>query len=224
MDKVCNKCNTQKPIDSFFKNKCTKDGLQVYCKVCHTEDTNNRKASNPQRYKDYTTKFYEANKESVLKRSKQWNKDHPAILIEWQQLNPQAYKRYRANTHNKRKLIDLQYVLIRNIRGQVNKYIKAEGKKHQTTENLLGYSYETFINILGYASQSQHLDHKIPVSWFVSDAPVSAIFNLNNLQWLSQIENTTKSNRFAHPVALCYYKEIIPLIRDQYKSQVKCCE
>jgi len=37
MIKVCTKCNTDKPLDSFGINRATKDGLQYHCKACIRE-------------------------------------------------------------------------------------------------------------------------------------------------------------------------------------------
>ncbi len=32
--KVCKRCNQKKPLTEFWKNKTTRDGLQLYCKDC----------------------------------------------------------------------------------------------------------------------------------------------------------------------------------------------
>lgn len=40
-NKVCSKCNEEKPFDAFYKTKANKDGLQNICKKCD----NNRKTS-----------------------------------------------------------------------------------------------------------------------------------------------------------------------------------
>ncbi len=37
MIKICSKCKISKEISEFFKNKTQKDGLQSYCKICHSE-------------------------------------------------------------------------------------------------------------------------------------------------------------------------------------------
>lgn len=35
--KCCRKCREFMPLSSFHKNRTTADGLQYYCKVCHTQ-------------------------------------------------------------------------------------------------------------------------------------------------------------------------------------------
>lgn len=34
LKKVCTKCNTEKSISDFYKNKNSKDGLSAWCKEC----------------------------------------------------------------------------------------------------------------------------------------------------------------------------------------------
>lgn len=37
MVKVCNKCQEEKPLSDFHKNKATKDGHQYFCKECSNQ-------------------------------------------------------------------------------------------------------------------------------------------------------------------------------------------
>jgi len=32
--KMCSRCNTEKPVSEFYKNKTTSDGYAYYCKAC----------------------------------------------------------------------------------------------------------------------------------------------------------------------------------------------
>lgn len=41
-DKLCTSCDIVRPLDEFYKNKSTKDGLASWCKVCHAADTSKR--------------------------------------------------------------------------------------------------------------------------------------------------------------------------------------
>lgn len=71
--KICKKCNEEKEIWKFGKNKNAKDGLQSQCKSCISE--NNRK-------------YYNDNRESMIERS-----------TRWQQNNKEAH---RINANNSR--------------------------------------------------------------------------------------------------------------------------
>ena len=64
--KHCPKCNTTKPLLSFFKNKTKKDKLDSFCKECST------KRYNAWRDKNYQ-KAIEANRQSAAK----WRADKP---------------------------------------------------------------------------------------------------------------------------------------------------
>jgi hypothetical protein len=64
--KHCPKCNTTKPLLSFFKNKTKKDKLDSFCKECST------KRYNAWRNKNYQ-KAIEANRQSAAK----WRADKP---------------------------------------------------------------------------------------------------------------------------------------------------
>lgn len=41
--KVCTKCQQSFPLTAFYRNKGMRDGLQLWCKRCHTTDTHNRR-------------------------------------------------------------------------------------------------------------------------------------------------------------------------------------
>jgi hypothetical protein len=46
MLKICNKCQTEKPVADFYANKRMKDGLNTFCIACHKADNVARKAKN----------------------------------------------------------------------------------------------------------------------------------------------------------------------------------
>ena len=46
MDKVCIKCKKKKLISEFSKNKSTKDGYQIYCKLCRQKASKKYRTSN----------------------------------------------------------------------------------------------------------------------------------------------------------------------------------
>lgn len=218
--KKCYKCDWEKDITFFFRSARTKDGLMACCKDCCKDYRHSSSSISLQKRKDSQRAYYEANKKAILQRSVQWNREHPESQRTWAELNKEAYREYRRRRHASRKLSDPRYVSIRNIRGQVLKYLKSEGKKLKTTEALLGYTYPVFFEAMGLAPNLHHLDHKIPVSWFLEDASVSVIFDIRNLQWLSNVENLSKSNKFAHPVSSDYWIVVRDYLKEVYKPQI----
>jgi hypothetical protein len=76
MTKVCNKCDIEKPIKEFNKDKNNKDGLSYYCKSCRKID---RKISNDKHkdvIKKHNDKYYSNNKEKIIKRVIDYQEKH----------------------------------------------------------------------------------------------------------------------------------------------------
>ena len=66
--KVCTKCNIEKELDQFHKNKAMKDKLTIHCKVCIGK---NGKL------------HYQANKEKRIIKTTQWNKSNKQKLVSY---------------------------------------------------------------------------------------------------------------------------------------------
>ena len=57
--KRCSKCGEVKSVEEFYKNKCHKDGLHNYCKICTRE---------------INKKHHEENKEAALDKMKKYDR------------------------------------------------------------------------------------------------------------------------------------------------------
>lgn len=57
--KICTKCNIEKSLSDFWKNKHYKDGFCIYCKNCTRIKT-----------KSYSSSYYMRNKEEVIFRTR----------------------------------------------------------------------------------------------------------------------------------------------------------
>jgi len=73
---------------------------------------------------------------------------------------------------------------------------------------------------IGKPLYNQHLDHKIPVSWFKSHTPIDLLFNLENLHYIGAKENREKSNCYNHPITEDYKKQIKGYIKNKYKNRL----
>jgi len=60
--KICTKCKEQKPLAAFRRQSSTKDGLKYFCKEC--DDATAKK-------------YYEKNKNKIISKVTQWQKDNP---------------------------------------------------------------------------------------------------------------------------------------------------
>ena len=90
--------------------------------------------------------------------------------------------------------------------------------KSASTIEMLKYSAdELFEHLysLGY-KKNDHIDHKIPLSWFHADTPQHIVNHLSNLQPLDPQTNISKGNSFADKVDEEYYRMASEYILEEY--------
>ena len=121
----------------------------------------------------------------------------------------------------KRREEDLEYRTKDTLRSNISNYLRGRVKAG-ATQQILGYTFDDFwqefeLDILAFKlyGVSYEVDHKIPISWFNEQAPISLIWDLRNLQIIEAGLNSKKRNFWAHPVDDEYYKLVVPfLLRD----------
>ena len=89
--KTCQKCNQEKELSGYNKNKWAPDGLCYICKVCDREKNRQYylankekakarmdayKARDVEHYKDINNKYYERNKDKVLALQAEYRKEN----------------------------------------------------------------------------------------------------------------------------------------------------
>lgn len=74
LKKVCTKCNTEKSISDFYKNKNSKDGLSAWCKECQLayHKIKDKQANVQEERKKYYKQRYIRNKEKLDKQAKEY--------------------------------------------------------------------------------------------------------------------------------------------------------
>lgn len=70
--KHCPKCKNIQPISEFWKNKCTSDGYQTYCKSCLRPSNKKWVEENKERHQELQRSWYKKNREQHLLNSKVW--------------------------------------------------------------------------------------------------------------------------------------------------------
>ena len=93
-------------------------------------------------------------------------------------------------------------------------------EKNLKTEELLGYNFTQFEEKIGTPLPNQQLDHKIPLSWFIDETPVSILFSLENLHYIDENINKTKSNSYCDKVSNEYKQSILKYIKTKYKNKL----
>ena len=72
-----------------------------------------------------------------------------------------------------------------------------EKKRIKSVEEILGISYESFIEYLGPQKEKDQLDHIVPLSWAQSDEEIFCLQHYSNFQYLNRFANRAKSDKFA---------------------------
>ena len=208
------------------KNKIKKDGLNGKCKKCCNDSNKKRYELKKKEILDKCNKYYHNNKESILFKSKskpnsyQKNKEQHILYREKNKLKYLEYiKEYQKITQLKKYHNDPVYKTKKIIGNQIRKFLK--GHKSKKTETILGYSYFYFIQKIGTPKKNEHIDHKIPTSWFKENTPVDIIWNLHNLQIVDETYNRSKLNTFNDIVDKNYLNEIINYIKEEYQNKLK---
>lgn len=63
--KLCTKCNKEKPLTEFNRDRSRKDGYRSSCRSCSKQS------------KEYQQKYYLKNKNEILEKTKEYRKKHP---------------------------------------------------------------------------------------------------------------------------------------------------
>ena len=200
--KQCKMCGELKPIDQYSNSKRNAGGKRPNCKSC--------------------TKTM-VNKDAAKAASKRYRDRYPEKRLEqnrrYRAENPDRMRKINTDYSNMRYRTDPIYRLQTIFRQQIVDYIKY--KKSERTAQLLGYTAEDFINRCGEGSVDQHIDHKIPKSWFINETPISVVWHLDNLQWLEGRENDSKGNRYMTPVSEEYLQLALPFIKEEFAFKIK---
>lgn len=199
--KTCCKCKLEQPLEAFAKNRNAKDGHEWMCKECRKE-RNQTPHTQTQR--------------------KQWRKDNKEYMKEYVREHYQQNKQDYINQSAKWQKTDAGRAKAR-ISSLLNYQLKKLGQsKENNTSKLLGYSAKQLkehLDNLGMNWDTDHIDHKIPFSWFKPNTPVHIINDLRNLQPLDGDENRDKKHFYAHPVDEEYYKIAKPFLKQDLEKR-----
>jgi len=216
--KICRKCNLEKDICEYHKDKTKKDGLFIYCKLCAINRSKiyykNHKEkillSNKNSRSDYNKEYWEKNKEKEKERFKEYYYNNLDKMKERQKLykenNPDKLKisQQKSKQKNKEKFKENNIHII-TWRTLLNNSLKRlNTKKENKTIELLGYSAQDlkehleskFLEGMSWDNRSQwHIDHIIPVSSFDKSEKLSVVNSLENLQPLWAKDNLIKGSK-----------------------------
>lgn len=196
--KKCIKCNVEKELIEFSKNR---NSTLNTCKICCKEYNKDYLLNNKNYFKDYKLN----NKEKIKESNKEYRLKNIKKLSEY----GKTYRNINAVAINerikKRRLTNPLFKLTCNIRTNIGNAIKRQGytKKSKTYE-ILGCSFEEFRQHLekqftegmNWSNQGQwHMDHIYPVSLAKDEEELIKLNHYTNFQPLWAIDNLKKGNK-----------------------------
>jgi hypothetical protein len=199
---VCTKCKIEKQLTDFYKDPRRKTGLQANCKKCFNERT-----------VKYNREFRKNNRELVRAWGRKNSKDDyyrrkDAIATyskEYYEKNKDQLNKKKVKYTKKRRKTDPLYRTRCLLGSRTLKALKGIGfQKSNTTEKMLGCSYENFLQHLeslfsegmNWHNQGKwHIDHIIPLASAKNEEELIKLCHYTNLQPLWAKDNLSKSNK-----------------------------
>lgn len=182
--KICTKCKLNKELSEFNKRSSCKDGLNIYCKICHKFEN-----------KIIRENLDDNDKENIANYSKNWRDSRTNEQIK--------EKRVKANEWHKDKYNnDINYRLARILRGRFKQAIKNNWKTGSAIDDL-GCSIEIFkVYIEKQFEPWMNWDNygiydKNKQTWQIDHINALANFNLENREELLKV---------------CHYSNMRPLL------------
>jgi len=223
--KTCNKCNIEKELFEFYKEKKSKDGFRGTCKHCMSIyqsniDKEHRKLICKKSYYknlDNSKNYYKLNKERIkekrLKRYYENKKIESEYVKEYSKNKRLELNEYRKEYDKKRIEVDVVYKFTKSIRSLIFISIKSRGyTKKSKTYTILGCSFEDFKLYIeskfenwmnwsnhgkytGNYNETWQFDHIIPISSAENESDVILLNHYTNFQPICSKVNNEKSNK-----------------------------
>ena len=194
---VSREARPRKPLGFFIMKKCSK------CKI--------------EKYLDQFYKNQGYCKECRKKVDKKRREENKEYFQQWWVNNRDKKRQYHLNDKSKRHHVHKWRDLLSNTLQRL------DTSKNNSTEVLLGYSAKQLKEHLDKQDMNwgnDHIDHKIPMSWFKPNTPPYIVNDLRNIQPLTPEENRSKLNRFGSPVDISYIHYIKPHIKEKYLNEL----
>ena len=180
--KKCKKCDEEKLLSEFNKDKYSKDGYRYRCRICTSLEYKN---------------FYHQNKKDEINRQ-----------IKYQKNNKLNVNKKRNERHHKKYNSDVLYKLKINVRNRIKHFLKSKNfnviknntykivgctpeelKLHLEKKFTYGMSWDN------HNSHGWHIDHIIPLDSVKNEKELYELSHYTNLQPLWCGENYKKGKK-----------------------------
>jgi hypothetical protein len=185
--KICSKCNIEKELSEFSKDKSKKDGLCSQCKICRNEHFEIYKKNNKNKIDKKQKEYRLENIKKSSERNKKYRDNHR------NKINKQRRKR-RQTDINFKILDNLRRRLSKALKGKINS-IKTLGFLDCSIEQLKVHLESQFTKGMSWDNHGDwHIDHRKPCASFDLSKPEEQLqcFHYTNLQPLWAIDNLKK--------------------------------
>ena len=222
--KLCKKCNIEKDLSFFYKDKTLKDGHRNECKICY-----NLKYDK----KEYLKEYNKSNKEYRKEYNKEYKKSDNYKLKKTQyQKSYYVKNKYVIIERNKKRNMETNYynnyrrkkykndIIYRNkclLRTMLYDTFHSKGFiKNKKIENIIGCTVAEYILYIeekfeiwmnwdnqgkytGNYNETWQIDHIIPISSAKNEEEIIKLNHYTNLQPLCSRKNIEKSNLIMLP-------------------------
>ena len=208
--KICSKCGRELPLDSFYKNKSKKYGVEGECKDCSKARVKEYYEQNKEKISIRTKEYQEKNKEQIkLDKKEYYEKNKEKLSLqkkEYYKTNKEAEIKKVTEYRKKRLKEDKFFAFTNRVRNLIRISISKKGytKKSKTSE-IVGCTFEqlkehlenTWYNNYGtpYNGEPVHIDHIIPLSSAKNEEDVIKLCHYTNLQYLKTEDNMKKHDK-----------------------------
>lgn len=185
--KPCGKCKKYLPLDSFYKCKSKRDGLQSKCKDCSRDARIKWEAENPEKTRSYSREWHRKNPKKSSEKSRRWHQKNPS----WQR-----------DYAKKRRACDPIFAMKSRVRSRLRYALsKISAKKREKTSEILGCTWEFFSEYIeskfkdGMCWDNRgdwHIDHITPLALAKNCDELIKLCHYTNLQPLWAYDNKSK--------------------------------
>jgi hypothetical protein len=206
--KICTKCKLKKLKIDFCCDKQKKDNLSSSCKLCNKLRGIKWRKINKLKITKYHKKYYQNNLEKIKNYQQTHSKKRSAYMLKWRSKNKLHIKRYKHKYEAFRKLHNVEYRMLCNLRNRLRLALMSNSKFGKTTE-LIGCSISKLKNYIekkftkgmtwnNYGRNGWHIDHIKPCVKFdlSKKAEQKRCFHYTNLQPLWAVDNIIKGSKY----------------------------
>jgi hypothetical protein len=145
MRKICIKCKLEKVLEKFYKLPSSKDGYNTRCKKCILIEQDKYRKENRETILKRKKEHYYNNKKEILEKQKIKRNNNienfRSNRKKYKELNKERIREYNKNYSANRRLIDLNFKILGNLRNRLRLAIH-NNQKSGTTLDLIDCDIE----------------------------------------------------------------------------------